>query len=233
MRKRNYNKFLSYICPISFILGVLLISIHFWCYNESFYQKEHRSLKLYGKPIAEYIGISDTQLDELTHFTLTYLNDKNASLDKVMNINGKDREVFTDEEKIHMEDVRTLNLNSKIVMYVSIGIFIISVIKLLINKCPFNIFYKANMNVLKIFVLFIVMLGTWIVIDFNSFWNFFHHIFFAGNDLWILDLTKDILIMIVPPEFFFHLVSTITITFVLFVVLYYVVLYVLNRRING
>lgn len=228
MQKRNYS-FIYYICSISFILLSLLSVIHFWCFNESFYQSEHRKLTLNNKPIAEYIGISNDELDELTSFTLNYLNDSNASLNKQMFINGELREVFTDDEKAHMVDVQKLNITSIYLGFIVLIVFISTFLFIFINKL-INQFYKANNNVFKLFVVFISILIIWIVIDFNSFWNFFHHVFFAGNDLWILDLSKDILIMIVPPEFFFHLVSTIVISFIVVLIIYYLFIYYLNKR---
>lgn len=228
MQKRNYS-FIYYICSISFILLSLLSVIHFWCFNESFYQSEHRKLTLNNKSIAEYIGISNDELDELTSFTLNYLNDSNASLNKQMFINGELREVFTDDEKAHMVDVQKLNIASIYLGFVALIVFISTFLFICFNKL-INQFYKANNNVFKLFVVFISILIIWIVIDFNSFWNFFHHVFFAGNDLWILDLSKDILIMIVPPEFFFHLVSTIVISFIIVLIIYYLFIYYLNKR---
>lgn len=228
MQKRNYS-FIYYICSISFILLSLLSVIHFWCFNESFYQSEHRKLTLNNKPIAEYIGISNDELDELTSFTLNYLNDSNASLNKQMFINGELREVFTDDEKAHMVDVQKLNITSIYLSFIALIVFISTFLFICFNKL-INQFYKVNNNVFKLFVVFISILIIWIVIDFNSFWNFFHHVFFAGNDLWILDLSKDILIMIVPPEFFFHLVSTIVISFIVVLIIYYLFIYYLNKR---
>ncbi len=79
-------------------------------------------------------------------------------------------------------------------------------------------------------MIFIGCLGAWILIDFDGFWTYFHHVFFPGNDLWLLDLRSDILIMIVPPEFFNHLVVTIVITFVSLILLFGLFLYFMNKK---
>ena len=206
-------RIICYICSISFILFALLGSIHFWCFYEPFYASEHRSLTLYGKTIPEHIGISVEELDELTHFTRSYLNDKDASLDKQMTIKGKMCEVFTDDEKLHMIDVRNLNLIANKLLILSGIVFVMTLFYLLIRKYPLGELFAVYKKVLLIVLAVFLVLGAWVFIDFDSFWNFFHHIFFAANDLWILDLRRDILIMIVPPEFFNHLVITITVTF--------------------
>lgn len=230
MQKKRCN-IVSYIASISVILFLLIFIIHFFSFNESFYKREHRTIKLNNQSISEYIGISDEQLDELTSFTLNYLNDSNTTLDKQMIIKGKLREVFTDDEKAHMVDVQKLSINSRYIGGLCLLIYICSLLYLYKNKGLKQLFL-ATKNVYKGLVIFLLILISWIVIEFNSFWNFFHHIFFAGNDLWLLDLSKDILIMIVPPEFFFHLVSVIVISFVVVLVIYIVSLYLLNKKVS-
>ena len=79
-------------------------------------------------------------------------------------------------------------------------------------------------------MIFIGIIGIWVLIDFDGFWTQFHHVFFPSNDLLLLDLRSDILIMIVPPEFFNHLVVTIVVTFVSLVLGFYLILYLLNKK---
>jgi len=50
-------------------------------------------------------------------------------------------------------------------------------------------------------------------VDFTSFWVSFHHLFFT-NDLWLLNPETDVLIMMVPQQFFSDLVARIIIRFV-------------------
>jgi len=58
----------------------------------------------------------------------------------------------------------------------------------------------------------IAALGLYAALDFNSFWTSFHLLFFSNN-LWLLDPSTDILIMMVPGEFFFDLVIRIILLF--------------------
>ncbi|MBR3264704.1 MAG: TIGR01906 family membrane protein [Erysipelotrichaceae bacterium] len=214
MQTTNYKNIIYIILSVSFILFSLLLSIHFWSFNEKFYKSEHSKLTLYGKSIAEHIGITDDDLDELTHFTLSYLNDPDASLDKQMNIKGEMREVFTDDEKAHMVDVRYLNLIANKLLVISFVICVVLIALIVIRGLSFSELFTVYKKVLIYVAVFIAAVSIWIIIDFDSFWTFFHHIFFAGNDLWLLDLRKDVLIMIVPPEFFNHLVIMIVLSFV-------------------
>lgn len=231
MLKKDYSKLLSYIISITFIISSLLLSVHFWCYFEPFYTFEHSYLKLYDKPIHEHIGISEEQLKDLTHFTLSYLNDPKASLDKRMEVSGKEREIFTDDEKAHMVDVRNLNLSANAVLIISTTIFMTCFIYYAYKRKSFVLLFETYKIVLITFGSIFALLGIWIFLDFDSFWTSFHHLFFPMNDLWILDLRKDILIMIVPPDFFNHLVITIFISFILLLVIAFGLLYDRNKRI--
>lgn len=224
------KRLLSYIISITFILAALLGVVHFCSFDKSFYESEHSKLMLYGKHINEHIGITNEDLTELTSFTLDYLNDPDASLDKKLVIKGELREVFNDDEKAHMVDVRTLNLNS---IYLGIASALIFVICLIVYICIkgdsyylFSIYKKTLFYALIVFAF----IGLWILIDFYSFWTTFHHIFFVGNDLWLLNLHTDVLIMIVPPEFFDHLVTKIVIIFLITIILFGVILYLFSRK---
>lgn len=189
---------------------------------------------LFGKHINEHIGITNDQLKDLTSFTLDYLNHSDSSLDLKMKIKGEVREVFNEEEKLHMIDVRALNLTANYILVASIIILLICVLYFLFKRIEItNLFYEFK-KILKYFSLGFLLIGMWILMDFDSFWTFFHRIFFAGNDLWLLDLRKDILIMIVPPEFFNHLVIRICLTFVIsLIVVYYLIKYICRKKIRN
>ena len=227
---KNRLKLLTFIISISFILATLLGVVHFCCFDENFYHNEHQSIMLYGKHINEHIGITNDELDELTSFTLNYLNDSDASLDKVMNIKGKDREVFTEDEKEHMVDVRKLNLNSIYIGIISFVLFVICMLVYYLNGGnTYYLFVNYRKTLIYALILFGII-GFWIIVDFDSFWTTFHKIFFASNELWLLDLRSDVLIMIVPPEFFDDLVTRILITFIFVIICLLFVLRLLDKK---
>ena len=230
MQKKNSRNVFSACVSLTLVLFFLLSAVHFWCFNQAFYDSEHAKLTLYGKSISEHIGISDEDLRDLTAFTLAYLNDRDASLDRQMLVKGQLREVFTDDEKAHMVDVRRLNLTANYLLIASFLIVAAYLAVYLTKKYPLNELYGTYVRVLKYVLLFLGFLGSWILIDFDSFWTMFHHVFFAGNDLWILDLRKDILIMIVPPEFFNHLVIMIAVTFFALILSPVFLHFLFNRR---
>lgn len=227
------SRILTNILSICLILATFLGSINFWCYRESFYTSQHNKIKLYGKSIAEHIGIDDEQLQGLTSFVLDYLNDKNDSLNMQMTVNGIQREVFTQDEKQHMADVKSLNFKARAILVVSVVLILVTSILIRANKINLAEVYNAYKRVLLYSLMLFGAVGLWILIDFDSFWTFFHHIFFSGNDLWLLDLRTDILIMMVPPEFFNNLVIRILVSFILLITVIYLFLYSLQKRRIG
>ena len=146
-----------------------------------------------------------------------------------MEVSGQMREIFTDDEKLHMIDVRNLNLAAN---YIGIFCLIVTIFAIChaIKKKQLPLLFSSYKKVLFYAAAILAVLGAWILIDFDSFWTMFHHVFFPSNDLWLLDLRKDILIMIVPPEFFNHLVVTIVVTFIAIIAVSYFGLYSLYKR---
>ncbi len=232
MQKRNSSKNIYLIVSIFCILFSLLFSIHFWSFNERFYTSEHDTLTLYGKSIADHIGISDEDLADLTSFTLDYLNDPKASLDRQMKIHGEMREVFTDDEKAHMVDVRRLNLGANYLLIISAVISAAGIVYAVWKKQVRSLSVSYRKALLYAMAV-ISVLGVWILIDFDSFWTMFHHVFFPSNDLWLLDLRKDVLIMIVPPEFFNHLVIRIVVNAVALLFGFFALFHFLSKRENA
>ena len=56
----------------------------------------------------------------------------------------------------------------------------------------------------------IVIVGIGAIIatrDFDAFWRQFHHVFFSGNDLWLLDPNTDMLINMTTETLFAGLVA--------------------------
>lgn len=224
------SKYIAYIISISFILTAFFGAVHFCCFDERFYTDQHNKIMLFGKHINEHIGISNDDLEELTTFTLDFLNNPDASLDKQMNIKGELREVYTIDEKAHMVDVRKLNLAANKLLEIFAVILFTSVLYYILaikNWKQLNLIYKKT---LKVFIIAFAFIAIWVFIDFDSFWTLFHKIFFVGNDLWLLNLQRDILIMIVPPEFFNNLVIRIIAMFIVTLLLFGFILYLLSTR---
>ncbi len=206
------------------IVCAFLTCIDFWCFSNSFYKSEYSKLNT-----ANEIGMSSTDLDKTTDVLLGYLKGKYETLKVSANVNGEDRLVFNDRETAHMVDVKNLYDNVIIIRNVLFVVYLITFIYVLYTNNASLIFseYKKSLMVLGFIIGFILL---FCLIDFDGFWTNFHHVFFPNNDLWLLDPKTDILIMMVPSQFFFDLCISIILSIIVFLVLIYFVLRKLDKR---
>ena len=65
-----------------------------------------------------------------------------------------------------------------------------------------------------ILLLIILLFGIWVVLDFDSFWVAFHHLFF-DNDLWLFDPSTSRMINMMPVTLFYDITVLIVLRFVL------------------
>lgn len=214
------NKYLSIICTLSLITFTFLSCVNYWSFNKNFYNNEYKKLG-----VAEYIGISEEDLNKTTDVLLGYIKGENKTLDIECRINGIIRPVFNDREKAHMLDVKSLYDGATVVRNVSFIFFVLSFIYIGRSKELF-IGYKYSLSLVGLIIAFILL---FCLMDFEGFWLAFHHLFFPFNDLYILDPRYDILVMMVPEGFFFDLCILIVVsTSVMLVGLYFVLRKFLN-----
>lgn len=221
------NKLSSYLLCISLVIATLLSVVDFCCFDRNFYASEQRKLN-----IAEDIGVNNEELDEMTTILLGYLKHENDDLFVTAKVKGSEREIFNQREKDHMIDVRNLYDNAINVRNISLGLIIVCVIYLFYHHKLFNISYYYNQTLL-LFAFIFGFIGLFCLIDFNAFWTSFHELFFPMNDLWLLDPRVDILIMMVPEQFFFDLVTKIIIIVAFALVAYFIAFRYLRRKIKN
>lgn len=214
------NKHLSILCALSLITFAFLSCVNYYSFNKNFYKSEYKKLN-----VAEYIGISEDDLNKATDLLLGYIKGENKTLDIECRINGITRSVFNDREKAHMQDVKNLYDWAIVVRNVSFIFFVLSFIYIGRSKELF-IGYKYSLSLVGLIIAFLLL---FCLMDFEGFWLAFHHLFFPFNDLYILDPRYDILVMMVPEGFFFDLCVLIVVsTSVMLVGLYFVLRKFLN-----
>ena len=201
---------------IALLIGIIECTIFG---GRSFYRYQYEKLE-----VTKDVQMEIDDLMEVTDEMLLYLQGKREELVVVTTIAGQEREFFNTREKLHMEDVKGLNLASVRVGWVCLLLFFVFGV-------PFTLWMvhdyrkadadakKATLaaHLLKIYrrtfifaillLLLVVGIGAMIVAsDFTHYWTLFHEIVFT-NDLWLLDPNTDLLINIVPEDFFIALVA--------------------------
>ncbi|SJZ90069.1 TIGR01906 family membrane protein [Anaerorhabdus furcosa] len=208
---KHLSKPCFFIATICFIVAFFLTCLDFNSFNHDFYKSEYDKLG-----VADEIGISRVELQETTDVLLDYIQDKRDDLNVSAVILGQERQVFNEKEIMHMVDVKDLYLTTMNVrMMTGIGFIVFGLLGILFDR------KNALRNSTEMFIMgtvsaltLILFLGMYAMIDFDQFWLQFHYIFFT-NDLFLLDPATDILIQMVPSQFFFDLVFRIAGTFLL------------------
>ncbi len=202
----------AFICAaasVFMLASLIVLSIETFALNENFYKQEYGKLKT-----AESIGISEQDLAGVTNRLLSYTRGEADNLDIKAVIGGSTQEVFGEREKEHMVDVRALYLAARDVR--TYGLIIAAVLAavafFLKGRKTLSLLCRSFLSVSVAFLAALAALGIWAALDFSSFWTAFHHVFFT-NDLWILNPETDVLIMMVPQQFFSDLVKNILILF--------------------
>ena len=131
-----------------------------------------------------------------------------------------------------MIDVRELYLNAVLVRNIAAGVFAACLAILLYTR-QLGVMFSSYKKALAVFAFVFGFIAVFCIIDFDSFWTYFHHVFFPMNDLWLLDPRTDILIMMVPGKFFFDLCVSIVFTVFVLMIMYYILLKILDRKVFG
>lgn len=217
-------RILSAVCGAFVVLGIILNCVNFFCFQKSFYQREYQKLDT-----AEQIGMSGADLQAATDALLDYLRGRREDLHVQATIGGQQREVFNQREILHMADVRTLYLWA---MRIGNGLLILAAAFYLwawIGGRDKAVVLGGYLQGNYILLGLIAALGIYAALDFNSFWTGFHKIFFT-NDLWLLDPRTDLLIQMVPEQFFFDLVMRIVVSAAVIIAVLMVAAHLAKRR---
>lgn len=187
---------------------ILLSSVEFVAFN-----MKHYSSSFKKNNISEVTGMDQDNLEFVIKDLLMYLKVEDKTLDTRAVINGVEKEVYGEREKLHMEDVKDLFIKGENIRNIAFYALIILIIFLVLKdkswktNLPRTLFYTGILNIILLGILLILL-----SLDFNKYFTYFHLIFFS-NDLWLLDPNTDILIQLVPEQFFYDTASIIIIIF--------------------
>lgn len=152
----------------------------------------------------ENAGI-DVKSKEIADMMVDYITGNREEFQMEADVNGIKRELFNPKEQKHMEDVRQLiHLGNKISIIGLIAAVFLYIFLYMKYKNSLRTAYKISIS---IFVFFLAAMALISFIDFNEGFTIFHELLFT-NDLWLLDPKQDILIILMPLEFFMDALKT-------------------------
>ncbi|WP_288980332.1 TIGR01906 family membrane protein [uncultured Parvimonas sp.] len=199
------KKIFAFLISISIVLFVLLYSIDFMAKDISYYNNFH----------------SEYKIDEVSGLSKEWITEASDSLVKFIKNGDKEflKKNFNEKEILHMEDVYKLFVLDRIV-YITLLIISLAGIIYKLSKKENYFFNMLRKYILISYALVISFLGICSLFFSESF-IYFHKLFFS-NDLWLLDYETDLMIRILPEEFFFTLfVNVLMISTVAVILIYF------------
>jgi integral membrane protein (TIGR01906 family) len=190
-------RWLFILClPLLFIAGSIGLAFNSqWFYEYGF--------KKYD--VDQTTGLAQSELSKVAAGLIAYFNSGDELIDLTVTKDGKPFPLFNQKEITHLKDVKDLFRFDYTVL---LGTFLYA---LLYSAAMFfwrkerqqlakEVLYGAGLT-----LLLMVLLGIGVLLDFDRLFLQFHLLSFA-NEFWMLDPTKDYLIMLVPRGFWFDAV---------------------------
>lgn len=201
------KKLFAILISISVILGIFLFSIDFMAVENSYYHNFHEKYN-----ISESSGLEKKWIYDASNGLVDFI--KKGETNSISHF-------FNEKEIKHMEDVYTLFKLDRFV-YKSLFAFSIFTVLFYVIRGKTDIFIYIRKYFLKVYfgiITFFIIL----VLSFSSSFEYFHKIFFT-NDLWILDYDTDLMIRILPEEFFLNMFINIIVLFSIAIFVIYIIL---------
>lgn len=188
------TKWLFILC-----LPVLLLTASIgWAFN---------SLWLYEYGFNKYdisrnTGLAQSELDRAAIGLIHYFNSGEENISLTVTKDGKAFTLFNEREVAHLRDVKGLVWLD---YWAALGTLVY-----VLGYAGVSLFWRKNRRRLAQAVLWgsglslalMLLMGLGMLLDFNQLFLLFHLISFS-NDFWMLDPTRDYLIMLFPSGFWF------------------------------
>lgn len=181
------RKFMLVILIISISLSMLMTAIENSSYDKSYYINSFKKFDIENvtkRPMEDLSIIADS--------LIYYL--KGNGGDEILS------PYFNEKEILHMRDVLTLFDYARIVKYTS-GAITLGILIYLSAKGEKKLIGRTLLFGLFSNHIVLLIFGILISTDFNKYFTIFHEIFFT-NDLWLLNPETDLMIQMLPEQFF-------------------------------
>ena len=195
----NIARWLFIIClPFLFLSAGIAWAVNsLWLYTSGFEKQG----------VAVTTGLAKIELEKTARGFISYWNSGDTYISLTVIKDGQPFELFNQKEKEHLKDVKTLFwLDYMVLLGTGIYTLVYSLIHLLrrktlgLRRLAWGVALGSGLTLILMLVL---GLGALLGEDqFARFWYQFH-IFSFANDLWLLDPTKDYLLMLVPEGFWY------------------------------
>ena len=198
------------ILGFSVIAALLITSFEIAMYSD---------FDVYRYEYEKYDVLSDLDMNMdgvmyVTHEMMDYLRGKGDTLSVMTTVEGQEQDFFNEQDRFHMGEVRDLFIGGLNIRFGACIAAVLCILFLIITRADIKkIIPRSYWIALGITGTAVLFLGIAAVVDFDSVFVQFHHIFF-DNDLWIFDPAEDYMIRMLPEGLFYDMVMRIGAVFV-------------------
>lgn len=198
------------ILGFSVIAALLITSFEIAMYSD---------FDVYRYEYEKYDVLSDLDMNMddvmyVTHEMMDYLRGKGDTLSVMTTVEGREQDFFNEQDRFHMGEVRDLFIGGLNIRFGACVAAVLCILFLIITRADIKkIIPRSYWIALGITGTAVLFLGIAAVVDFDSVFVQFHHIFF-DNDLWIFDPAEDYMIRMLPEGLFYDMVMRIGAVFV-------------------
>ena len=198
------------ILGFSVIAALLITSFEIAMYSD---------FDVYRYEYEKYDVLSDLDMNMddvmyVTHEMMDYLRGKGDTLSVMTTVEGREQDFFNEQDRFHMGEVRDLFIGGLNIRFGACIATVLCILFLIITRADIKkIIPRSYWIALGITGTAVLFLGIAAVVDFDSVFVQFHHIFF-DNDLWIFDPAEDYMIRMLPEGLFYDMVMRIGAVFV-------------------
>lgn len=189
MRARTFGAVGALALQVLLVLAMLFAVT----FDRAYYSSEYARLGVY-----ESCGADAETLERATDILLEYLRGGADVLSGQGVIDGQQRDIFGEDERAHMVDVKHL-FELALVVMLSAGV--VAIASVLLAGHDRRRTAQGALIGMGLFAVLLVAVGTWCALDFNSAFNAFHGLLF-DNGLWIMDPNTQFMIRMFPADFF-------------------------------
>lgn len=199
------RKFASFFCTlasIALLAGLFLTAVQLVVMDRGFFKLEYHKMDT-----ARRLGVTQSALEEVTDDLLSYLEGENIDLGDIKaRVQGENRRVFARDDVAHMVDVKDLYAGALMTRNIAVlfALLVLLLAVLGVKRDRSGLFARAYIRGMVIVGAILLVLGIWIQLDFNMFWNAFHHLFFR-NMLWQMDPATSFMINMFPGQFWYDI----------------------------
>jgi len=171
---------------------------------------EFSSLWLYKHGFQKYnvsqtTGLTETELEKAARGLISYFNSSEEYIELTVLKDGQAFELFNERETAHLKDVKALvQLNRRLLTGTAVYIGIYAGMCLFWRKREYRHRLARGTligSIITVGMIAALGLGS-MLMDFDQIFLRFHYLAFT-NELWMLDPSRDYLIMLFPEGFWF------------------------------